>query len=112
MNKTSGFTTIVTSSERGAALRRVFVTFPNVAPPGVEWGTPHEGRKFELTSYRGGPVELYVFNKEGIAMYQGSVRKYAPGEELRQAFREVWYAEQPSKAAREAFEASAAEEAR
>ncbi len=106
MSKT-GFATVVTSSVRGAKLRQVFVTFTNVAPPGVDWNAKHEGRKFEMTSYRGGPVELYVLNKDGLPMYQGTVRKYAPGEDLRQAFREAWYEAQPSKAAREAFEASA-----
>lgn len=104
-----GFTTVVTGSVRKPEIRTVYVTFPNVAPPGVSFEAKHEGRKFEMTSYRGGPVELYVLNQEGIYMYQGNVRNYAPGEELREAFRKAWYAEQPSKAAREAFEASASE---
>ena len=89
-------------------MRTVYVTFPNVAPPGAAWAPGHGGRHFELTSYKGGPVEVYVRNAEGIYMHQGTVRYYAPGAELAQAFRAVWYAEQPSKAAREAFEASAA----
>lgn len=111
MTTKTTFTTVVTSSHRGAGLRQVFVTFPHVAPPGVEWTASHGGRRFELTSHRGGPVELYVFNQEGIPMYQGTVRQYAPGLELRQAFRSAWYSAQPSKAARAAFEASASEEA-
>lgn len=111
MKKFQGFETNVTSSDRGGNLRRVFFTFVNVAPPGAEWTTEHGGRKFELTSFKGGPVEVYVFNREGIPMYQGTVRRYAPGQKLRQAMREIWYQEQPSKAAREAFEASAKEEA-
>lgn len=109
--KTHGFATVVTGSFRSAKLRQVFVTFTHVAPPGVEWTANHGGRKFELTSHQGGPVEVYVFGQDGIPMYQGTVRRYAPGLELRQALREAWYQEQPSKAARDAFEASAADEA-
>lgn len=104
------FTTVVTDSFRSAKLRRVFVTFPHVAPPGVDWRENHGGRRFELTSFQGGPVELYVFNETtGLPMYYGTVRQYAPGKELRQAFRAAWYSAQPSKAARAAFEASAAD---
>lgn len=107
----SGFTVVITSSERGANLRRVFLTMPHVAPPGADWASDHGGRKFEMTSFRGGPVELYVQNRDGLMMYQGTVRSYAPGDNLRDAFRKAWYAEQPSQAARAAFEASAAERA-
>lgn len=105
--QTTTFTTIIHSSCRSRDLRRVFVSFPYVAPPGVAWDAPHGGRHFEMTSYCGGAVELYLRNAEGIYMYQGSVRDYAPGAELAQAFRAAWYAEQPSKAARDAFEKSA-----
>jgi hypothetical protein len=111
MKKFQGFETEITRSDRGGNLRRVFFTFVNVAPPGADWVTDHGGRKFELTSFKGGPVEVYVFNREGLPIYQGTVRRYAPGQELRQAFREIWNQEQTSKAARDAFEASAAEEA-
>lgn len=112
MSAAHTFTTVVTASHRGATLRSVNVTFPNVAPPGVAWEARHEGRKFEMVSYKGGRVELYVCNAEGLPMHYGTVRQYAPGEGLRQAFREAWYKEQPSAAARAAFEASASEEAR
>lgn len=111
MSKTvnaGGFTMVVTDSCRTKTLRRVFFTMPNVAPPGVDWTAQHEGRKFELTSFKGGAVEVYVQNpKDGLWMYQGTVRSYAPGLELRAAFRAAWVSEQPSAAARESFEASA-----
>jgi len=94
------FTTTVTASSRSNNLRRVFVSFPLVAEGGYH---------FEMTSFRGGPVELYRRDSDGIYIYQGSVRAYAPGDELRDAFRAAWYAEQPSKAARDAFEKSASE---
>ena len=100
-------TTVVTASSRTATLRRVFVTFPHVAPPGASWTADHGGRHFELTSFKGGAVELYVRDADGIYMYQGNVRDYAPGAELCAAFRAAWYSAQPSKAARASFEASA-----
>jgi len=106
---TTTFTTIVTDSCRTATLRRVFVTFPHVAPPGADWSADHGGRHFELTSFKGGPVEVYVQNKDGIMMYQGTVRDYAPGLELRAALRAAWTSAQPSKAAKASFEASAAD---
>jgi hypothetical protein len=106
---TTTFTTVVTDSCRTATLRRVFVTFPHVAPPGVDWSSNHGGRHFELTSFMGGPVEVYVRGKDGIYMYQGSVRDYAPGLELRNTFKAVWLKAQPSKAALASFEASAAD---
>ncbi|GAC1475611.1 MAG: hypothetical protein PVSMB8_00370 [Vulcanimicrobiaceae bacterium] len=105
--KSNGFTMTITASDRSRNLRRVFVTMPHVAPPGVEWFSDHRGRHFEMTSFRGGPVELYVRNADGIYMYQGTVRHYAPGDELRNAFRNAWLHEQPSAAARESFELSA-----
>ncbi len=106
---TTTFTTVVTDSCRTATLRRVFVTFPHVAPPGVDWTTKHEGRRFELTSFKGGPVEVYVQGTDGIYMYQGSVRDYAPGLELRNALRAAWVSAQPSAAALKSFELSAAD---
>jgi hypothetical protein len=81
-------TTVVTEATRTKTLRRVFFTMPFVAPPGVEWTAPHNGRRFELTSFKGGPVEVYCFNETtGLPMYQGTVRRYAPGLELRAANR-------------------------
>jgi len=71
------FTTVVTDSCRTATLRRVFVTFPHVAPPGVDWFSDHGGRHFELTSFKGGPVEVYVQHTDGLFIYQGSVRDLA-----------------------------------
>ena len=107
--KTSTFTTVVTDSCRTETLRRVFVTFPHVAPMGADWSSDHGGRKFELTSFKGGAVEVYVESKDGIMMYQGSVRDYAPGLELRAALRAAWVSAQPSKAALKSFEMSAAD---
>jgi hypothetical protein len=102
---------MVTDSCRTPTLRRVFVTFPHVAPPGVEWNANHEGRRFELTSFKGGAVEVYVQNPNtGLWMYQGSVRDYAPGKELRDALRAAWVSVQPSKAALKSFNDSAKEE--
>lgn len=106
---TTTFTTIVTDSCRTATLRRVFVTFPHVAPPGADWTSDHGGRHFELTSFKGGPVEVYVQSRDGLMMYQGSVRDYAPGMELRNALKAAWLKAQPSKAALVSFEASAAD---
>lgn len=108
---TTTFTTVITDSSRTATLRRVFVTFPNVAPPGADWREGHGGRHFELTSFKGGAVEVYVRNSDGIYMYQGNVRDYAPGAELQAAFKAVWVKAQPSKAALASFEASAADRA-
>ncbi len=102
-----GFTMVVTRSVRAPNLRSVFVTFPHVAPPGVDWNSDHGGRNFELTAFKGGAVEVYVFNTDGLPMYQGSVRSYAPGKELRDALLAAWVSEQPSQAARRSFELSA-----
>lgn len=113
MTQETTFTTVVTTAQRGAKLRRVLMTMPHVAPPGAEWTADHGGRHFEMCSFEGGPVELYMlYPNLGLYMHEGTVRRYAPGEGLRQAFRTAWYAAQPSKAARDAFEASAADEAR
>ena len=97
-----GFTTIVTRSIRKPTLRSVYVTFPYVGPE----GSPYH---FEMTSFKGGPVELYRQSKDGIMFFEGTIRDYAPGgESLRQEFREAWYSQQPSQAARRSFELSAA----
>jgi len=96
----------VTQVDRGSNLRRVFVTFPNVAPPGADFSSRGEGRKMELTSFRGGAVEVYVESSTGIMMYQGTVRDYFPTESGQKILRAVWYAEQKSAAARASFEAS------
>lgn len=109
---TTTFTTVVTSSSRNATIRTVKFTMPHVCPPGVDWapGLNHGGRKFELTSFKGGAVEVYVEDPTtGIYMYQGNVRSYAPGESLRTCFKDVWVKEQPSAAALKSFEMSAAE---
>ena len=108
MNTTTAFTTVVTSSSRNATLRSVFFVLPHVAPPGVDWTPGHGGRHFDLTSFKGGPVEVYVRNAEGIYMFQGSVRDYAPGADLQAIFKAVWTKEQPSAAALKSFEDSAA----
>ena len=89
----------VTGSVRNHILRTVYVTFPLCGPNGTDY-------EFEMTSFKGGCVELYRKNLEGIYMYQGTVRAYAGGEELREEFRKAWYSAQSSKAARAAFEAS------
>jgi len=107
--KAGGFEMVVTESFRKETIRSVRFTMPNVAPPGADWTADHGGRHFELTSFKGGPVELYVRNKDGIYMHQGTVRQYAPGESLRAAFRAAWVSEQPSAAARQSFETSAAD---
>ncbi len=104
--KTQTFTTVVTDSSRTATLRRVFVTFPHVAPRGVDWTANHGGRHFEMTSFKGGAVELYVV-EAGLASYVGTIANYAKGESLIAAFRKAWISAQPSKAARASFEASA-----
>jgi hypothetical protein len=93
------FTTKVTSSVRNETLRTVYVTFPFAGPNGTAY-------EFEMTSFKGGTVELYRKSSDGIYMYQGTVRAYAGGAELREAFRKAWYSAQPSKAARAAFEQS------
>jgi hypothetical protein len=105
----TNITTVVTDTFRSARLRRVLFTMPHVAPPGADCSSPHGGRKFELASFQGNPVEVYVLNTDGLPMYQGTVRRYAPGESLRETLRAVWNAAQPSKAARDAFEASCAD---
>ncbi len=101
-------TTVITESFRKPTIRTVRFTMPNVAPLGVDWTANHGGRNFELVSFKGGPVEVYVQGTDGLMMYQGTVVDYAPGGgELLAALRRVWYAEQPSAAARASFEASA-----
>lgn len=103
----TALTVIVTDSFRSAHLRRVFFTMPNVAPRGADWASNHGGRHFELTSFKGGAVEVYLV-EAGLATHMGTVAQYAPGGGcLLAALRSAWYSAQPSKAAREAFEASA-----
>jgi len=97
----TNYTTEVTESIRKPQIRTVYVTFPHVG----ENGTPYH---FEMTSFQGGPVEVYWKSSEGIYMYQGSVKDYAPGStDLQEAFRKVWLQEQPSKEALASFEVSA-----
>lgn len=99
-------TTVVTSSSRTATLRRVFFTMPNVAPRGADWASNHGGRHFEMTSFKGGAVGVYLV-EAGLATYMGTVRDYAPGGgSLVSALRAAWYSAQPSKAARASFESS------
>jgi hypothetical protein len=89
----------VTDSVRNKVIRQVFVTFPGVGPKGTDY-------EFEMTSYKGGCVELYRKQADGLMRYEGTIRAYAGSEELRAEFRKAWYSAQPSKAARESFEAS------
>jgi hypothetical protein len=107
MSKTmnvGGMTMTITGSSRtarpfdGKTLRRVFVTLPNV-------GTQEGGLQMELTSFDGQAVEVYTLS-EGIMMYRGTVRSYFPCPQGQAWLRAAWLHEQPSKAARKAFEAS------
>lgn len=93
------FTTKVTGSTRNETLRTVYVTFPFAGPNGTAYD-------FEMTSFKGGCVELYRKQADGLMRFEGTVRTYAGGEELREAFRKAWYSAQPSKVARAAFELS------
>ncbi len=93
-----GYTVSVECIERGPVCRRVFFHLPFVCG---DVGGLH----YELTSYKGGAVEVYVRNSDGIYMWRGSIAQHMPGG--CETFRAVWYAAQPSKAARTAFEASA-----
>lgn len=91
-----GITTVITEVRRGPKCRSVFFTFPNVGENGLH---------FELTSFQGGPVEVYTRNSDGIYMFRGTVKSYYPGGI--DTMRQIWIAGQPSDAARASFEASA-----
>jgi hypothetical protein len=79
----------IVSSTKSPGLRRVILTTL--------------GRKVELTSFQGGPVEVYLFTPEGLALYQGGVASFAPGAALRATLRAAWRKAQPSAAAMAAF---------
>jgi hypothetical protein len=99
--------TKITGSHRSATLRTVYVTLVNVAPPGQPWTPGHGGRQIELTSFQGGPVEVYERTSDGLYRSRGSLKDYLPsGGSTLEALRAAWLSEQPSRAARTAFETS------
>jgi len=95
--KINGFTVEVLSGRtvRRPDLRTVYIVLPYV----------DGGRTYELTSFRGGEVELYVVTPTDPPRYVGSPRRYFPGEtnSVRDMLRTAWLREQPSAAARVAF---------